>query len=600
MGTTLLDELLTVYRFREKGARDVERATDRISRTLAGASRLAAGFGTVLTGALTGVVKIMASHETELATFASKTGQTTAEVTEKYGAEIERIGQRTGVAFADITRGMEKAYSGGVKATEELIHVTDKAAKFQAAGLGDIAEILSSATTVATTFGITTSEAIDRVTASAILGEGDSESYANAWKNASGIASEVGLSSTELGAILSVASQEMKSVTKAGNAFIQFLNLLLRPTDRAREALQDFASVGLDIESIQKRVRAGDFLGVHSDLERLFAANENMMGEVLEGSEAMQAFLAVPFEKVAKREAAIVATSPGAPERAFEQGANTIERQIKRLLNDFKSFILDIGDTMRPTINEMMELARELMEEFRELNPEVKELVGQLLLLGPPLLVLAGLLAFASTILTPFALLLTSIFGAGGIIGAFATGTAATAIGVFLLDLQTAALAFAPIVASLLTVLGISAAIVIYWEKIAAFLEGMIERLGLKKFFPSEEERGGRNILDDALLKWFGQDRGPVGEGAAPIPALGGASAATEAAQSGALLSVPTLGLGAGGAAAGGARTLSFQVGDVMVQTQATDAAGIARDIRGALEAELQSTAEDFDSSIEG
>ena len=66
---------------------------------------------------------------------------------------------------------------------------------------------------------------------------------------------------------------------------------------------------------------------------------------------------------------------------------------------------------------------------------------------------------------------------------------------------------------------------------------------------------------------------------------------------------MPTLGLagaGAGGAAAGGARTLSFQVGDVMVQTQATDAAGIARDIRGALEAELQSTAEDFDSSIEG
>ena len=75
------------------------------------------------------------------------------------------------------------------------------------------------------------------------------------------------------------------------------------------------------------------------------------------------------------------------------------------------------------------------------------------------------------------------------------------------------------------------------------------------------------------------------------------------AAQSGALLGGPTLGLagaGAGGAAAAGARTLSFQVGDVMVQTQATDAAGIARDIRGALEAELQSTAEDFDSSIEG
>ena len=242
MATTLLDELLTVYRFREKGARDVERATDRISRTLSGASRLAAGFGTALTAGLAGVVKIMASHETQLATFAAKTGQTMAEVTEQYGAPIERIGRRTGVAFADITRGMEKAYSGGVRAAEELIHVTDKAAGFQAAGLGDIADLLSTATTLANSFGITTSEAIDLVTASATRGEGDSANYAKAWKKSADIAAQVGISHTELGSILVTASQKMFSVTEAGNSFIQFLTLLLRPTERAVKALEDFAS----------------------------------------------------------------------------------------------------------------------------------------------------------------------------------------------------------------------------------------------------------------------------------------------------------------------------------------------------------------------
>ena len=308
----------------------------------------------MLTAGLAGVVKIMAGHETELATFAAKTGQTMAEVTEKYGGPIERIGRRTGVAFADVTRGMEKAYSGGVRAAEELIHVTDKAAGFQAAGLGDIAENLSTATTLANVFGISTSKALDLITASATRGEGDSSNYAKAWKKAASVAEAVGITHTELGAILVTASQEMFSVTEAGNSFIQFLTLLLRPTDRAVKALQDFASVNLDIESIQKRVRAGDFKGVYEDLQRLIAANPDMLGQVLESTEAMRGFLAVPSGKMQAEEAALIAEIPGATARAFEQGANTIERQIKRLLNDFKSFILELGDTMRPTINEMM------------------------------------------------------------------------------------------------------------------------------------------------------------------------------------------------------------------------------------------------------
>ena len=711
MATTLVEELLTVYKFRERGARNVERATDRISRTLSGASRLAAGFGTALTTGLAGVIKIMASHETELATFAAKTGQAMEDVTAKYGAAVERIGQRTGVAFADVTRGMEKAYSGGVRATDELIHVTDKAAKFQAAGLGDIAENLSTATTLANVFGITTSEALDLIAASATRGEGDSANYARAWKEAGSIAKNVGLTHTELGAILVTASQEMKSVTKAGTSLIQFLTLMLRPTDRATKALADFASVNLDIESIQKRVRAGDFKGVYEDLQRLIAANPDLLGQILEGTEAMQAFFAVPAAKLMAEEPALIDEIPGAIDRAFEQGANTIERQIKRLLNDFKSFILDLGDTMRPTINEMMTLARELMQEVRDLSPEVKKLVGQLLLMGPPLLVLSGVLAGVSVILTPFGKLLGWIFGAGGVLALFTKSTIGTAIGVFFLDmvkwlgilgrgLLTLGGVVNPLVGAILLVAG---AILLFKDELIALTDWFRSKFGIDDL-PEVQGGAPEDDLPDWLPDWVtgkkakaleddvadtsaavAEGRGEPGEPPAPtadstvlpgeppalpaaaagapppgdprglvpamadmlrqafatpeapadstvlpgepgaIPALpegdqagmrailtdllyrptGGGEAAITAAQTGALLEVPAFGLGGvGGGAGGGAgptsRTLNFTVDSLTVQSQATDPQGIARDIREALEAELQSTAEDFDSAIEG
>ena len=69
--------------------------------------------------------------------------------------------------------------------------------------------------------------------------------------------------------------------------------------------------MNLDIESIQKRVRGGDFKGVYEDLAAPDRRKPDMLGQVLESTEAMRGFLAVPSGKMQAEEAALIAEIPG-------------------------------------------------------------------------------------------------------------------------------------------------------------------------------------------------------------------------------------------------------------------------------------------------
>ena len=122
------------------------------------------------------------------------------------------------------------------------------------------------------------------------------------------------------------------------------------------------------------------------------------------------------------------------------------------------------------------------MQEVRELSPGVKELIGQLLLMGPPLLVLSGLLAGVSFALGPFVKILGWILGLGGAVAALGNSTAFVALGVFFLDLAAWAATAAAAVVSLpglllVAIAALIAAGVYYWDSIYVYLSGIWMKL---------------------------------------------------------------------------------------------------------------------------
>ena len=544
MATTLVDELLTVYKFRERGAKEVESATERIQRGLSRAGQFATRFGTALTAGLTGVLKVTSTFEDAIAGTAARTGKTFADIQANYGGQIQAIAEETGLATDRIALGYEKAISTGREgaAAHELV---GKAAKFEAAGMGDLAEAISTATTVADIFGGTASEALDLVTRSATSGEGNVAEYSTAWKDVASVAGAVGLSQRDVAASLTAVSRVMPSVRRGGTALRSFLQGFLKPTEDMTKALSDFASVNLDVVSVQDRLRRGDFVGVYRDLQRLIESNPDLLGRIVPNIEGIQFFTSVNMDAF-DAAFAMIEDSGDAVEFAFEQGQQNISRGLKQILQDFLTFIRELGNEMRPAINDGIQLLRDLVSEMRDLSPEVKKLVANLLLWGPPLLAIGGALQAASFLLGPFVKFL-GLFGAGGALAAGLNPLTATLIG---------------IVALLALAVG-------YQDQLARFFGGLVERFSI----------------------------GPV--------AGAGGGATEPGTLAGAAIDYPVFGLAGGGGGGGEPRgnlggTFNFSVDNLSVNTQATDAAGIARDIRSALEAELQSTAEDFDSSIEG
>ena len=548
MATTLVDELLTVYKFRQQGARNVERSIERIQAGLSNASALTGRFGAVLTAGLGGTVKILSTQEDAVRQIAARTAMDLADVQTMYGAHISRIAEETGISFDKIAEGFEKSISEGVRG-EKAIELVGKAARFEAATLGDLAGAIQTATTLTNIWGIEATDALDLIARSATQGAGNAVDYARAWKDVAGVAEAVGLSQYDVAAALVAGSQRLRSVTHAGTSFRSMLQTFIAPTEQATKLLSDFADVNLDIETIQERLRGGDFVNVYRDLQRLVESNPQFAGRLfnIEGLQFFQSIGALDFDVAAGS----IEDFQDQTERSFEVWEGSLSLSFRRMLQDFINFVREVGETIRPEIDKGLRALRDLVDVLRDLHPDVKELLGAALLLGPPLVAISGAFAVISAALGPVA----SIVGYLGAGGALVTG------------LGTAA-------SSALAVLASTIAILAFWERIAGWVEGVFERIGLGGVAPVEE-RGGRNILDHALLRWFGLDS----------PAGAGAGAA-----------------GGGGATAGGGGpgTFNFTVGDISVQSQATDAAGIARDIRSALEAELQSTAEDFDSSIEG
>ena len=231
------------------------------------AAAVAGAFGAIALS-ISKAVQEFAAFETSLARVATTTGGTLAGISTQYGSLVQSISRETGIATDEIAAGIQKAISGGVTGFEQIRNLVGQAARFQAAGLGELAVAVSSATTLFANLGNEASESLNKIARAAQLGEGEVSDFSGAAKRLSVTAQVLGIDLETMLASISNLSQTAPSVGEAMINLEGVFRALIKPSEQAKEA---FEGIGLAVEDLRLRVSQGDLTGVIRDIQREIA-----------------------------------------------------------------------------------------------------------------------------------------------------------------------------------------------------------------------------------------------------------------------------------------------------------------------------------------
>ena len=353
-----------------------------------------ASVGLGLTGALAGVITRASMTQQSMTEVAAQTGKTLDEIESKYADHVRRISTSTGEAVGDVWNAFQKSISAGFE-EQAGVELVESAARFQAAGMGDMSTAISSATTLATVFGVTATDALDSIARAAQKGEGDVADFAPTFKNLAGPAAAAGMSMEQLSGVLAAISTVAPSVSEGGTQFQAFLRGITGATERAREgldALQRDSGIPVGVDAIVTRLKEQqDFVGVFRDLQRALGDDLTKISKVFRSAEAVKFYTTTDTELI-ERSMANTVDFLGTVTDAFDEGANTVSRRFRRLKQEIAAALEELGVPLLEMTVDVLGKLNGLVKWFRALPGETKAGFSKLLLLGPPLLLLGTLI----------------------------------------------------------------------------------------------------------------------------------------------------------------------------------------------------------------
>ena len=328
----------------------LRQAEGPLNTIVAGVGRLgplAIGAGAAFTGIVASINKALSSYaafETSLARVAATTGNTLASIRSDYGVLIQDIARQTGIATDEIASGVQKAISGGITDSREVGLIVQQAARFAAAGFGELATAISATTTVFANFrdaGLSTAEVMDAIAISAQFGEGEVADFSPAFKRLSGTARLLNIEVGELGAIIANISQTAPSVSEGVTQLEGVMKLLIKPSQQAREALE---GIGLSVEDLQQQIADRRFADVLEQLQDAIAeVGPELAGTLFRDFQGVLGQQNLDADTIRAFTGRIERGMGQAIDAAFDETSNTIDAQMNRLGQTWETRWQEIG-----------------------------------------------------------------------------------------------------------------------------------------------------------------------------------------------------------------------------------------------------------------
>ena len=548
---------------------EVERTTERLDQRLRDIAQTFGIMGAALVGFAGLAVREFTGLDSALARTRAQIGLTDAEMQELEQG-MSDLGDIAGSTRTELEESIFPILSAGQRGAEalETLEIAERARAAQF-GRGEvITRFLTSAVSAFTTDALDAARAGDVLASSVRVGNFEAQQLVPAMQSVNAQAATMGISIDEVGASMAAMSLVQSELSRNATGFRAVLGALTRGSDQAQQAL---ARAGLTIEQVRDAI-AEDFLGGialitsavsdQSDLLQVFGGN-------VEALNAVNSLLATGLDNT-RRIFDEVRDSTGALDEAYDRGQNS-SLDFVRATAEFRDVLTQIGAVVLPLATSGLALMRGALEPLTAAlesnNPIVRALIQGLTLLGVVFLGIAAIAGTASVALASYRAIASLVVGI----------TRAWTGAQWLLNIAMTANPIGLIIAGIAALIAGIALLIVYWDNVTSAINRAwqaIRRLAnILPFVNLGDTDASIRASSDFGVASFqrgGIVPGPVG---APMPAV----------VHGGELIVPAHQVMQDARASEIGRSSSvsynFASGSVIINTQATDAEGIADEI---------------------
>ncbi|MFW6031005.1 MAG: phage tail tape measure protein [Myxococcota bacterium] len=309
-------------------------------------------------------------------------------------AALLQMGPEIGRSPRELARALFVITSAGERGANAL-EILERAAKASASGLGDTAEIARTVTAAMQAYsdmGLTAERATDILVATVREGNLEASDLAGSLGRVLGVAANVGVTFDEVGGFVATFTRLGVSAEEAVVALRGALNVLQRPTDGARDALQ---GMGMSIEGLRISIAERGLSRTLVDLVQRAEETGVEIAAVIPNVRALSGVLGTAgvqgeqFEKIVDD----VGDSVGILDDAFERVQETPAQTFAQLRASVEALAISVGDALAPTLNEVLRSLLPVLRTLREVDAETVQSTARVVALVAaigPLIFLAG------------------------------------------------------------------------------------------------------------------------------------------------------------------------------------------------------------------
>jgi TP901 family phage tail tape measure protein len=347
----------------EKQIGSLGKSFDRAGANLQSAgSKLTAGITLPLAGAAIASVKFASDFEKSTTKLVTLSGLSTKELKRMQQAVLAMstdvgIGPR---ALSDALLVVTSTGFEGGKALELL----KLSAMSTAVGMGETTDVARALTSAVSAYGeknLTAAQAADILHATVVAGGAEATELAGELGRVVGIASQLGVSFTEVGAFIATYTRLGLSAAEATTGLSGALNTILSPSAEARKAL---AEIGLSADGLRKMVAEQGLGAALTTLLGKLHGNADAIGAVFGNVRALAGVMGTAGVQAAGYAKTLdqIKGSTGGLNRAFEETKKTFAFQWDQFKAQAERAAITLGTQLLPAMTRILQAAKPLGE----------------------------------------------------------------------------------------------------------------------------------------------------------------------------------------------------------------------------------------------
>lgn len=350
-------------------------------------------------------VKLSLDFQKSMTKIETLVGKTSGEI-EVMKDGIMDMAQETAKSPVELAEGLYFLESAGLRGANAM-ETLNNVAKGSASGLGDMESLAVVAAAAQNAYGeetLTASEALDKFGVMVRTGMFDAQELSNVLGKQLGLASNLGISFDEVGALISTYTATTGDATAATNGLsaimMTFAKLESEPTKKQAEALD---AIGMSAQQVKNMMGEQGLMATMQHLQTQFEANNIPMADFFTKSQALKGALGVLGTQTQTYTNNLDAMGQSAEfvGDAFATTADKDAFKMEQAINSLKVAGTQLGDSLAPVVQAITEKVLALTNWWTGLDKATQDNYASwamwIATVGPALLLFGGIITKLGT-----------------------------------------------------------------------------------------------------------------------------------------------------------------------------------------------------------